>query len=193
MKLRKTLRIIGPQLLRPSSEISYSDLTFRHENMNPLVAEIYRAAYRATNRLEVQASFPWAEPEKSPREQWLDAVSSLTTADAALAVFAGRKKRAIPVEADLARLMNLPLLVAAIDPHFIRPFEEEGVTVISADPAGVEWAIEELFDERGGNRGAPWGGGLSPDPEVLYPYLPPEPEGLYPYRPPDPPSPQLYQ
>lgn len=190
MKRRKILRIIGPQLLRPPSGESYSDLTFRHLNMNPLVAEIYRAAYRATRRLGVQASFPWAEPQKTPREQWLDAVSSLTTADAALAVFAGRNKRAIPVEADLARMMKLPLVVVAVDRDFVEPFVEEGVAVMSPDSSEVERAIEKLLDD--GDSGVGRGGGspISPDPNSVSPSLLPDPEALDRFLPPEPP--QLY-
>lgn len=127
------------------------------ESMHPLVADIYRAVTSYARDLGVEVSLPAVGPLlRRRREEWVDAVQRIAAADAVLAVLAGNGI-AIPIEASLVQLMDIPMLVAAIDidRYFTGLFREQGALIIDArqEPEAVEHWIQALFGDGEGTVG----------------------------------------
>jgi hypothetical protein len=110
---------------------------------------VYGVAIDFARRSGVEVSLPEAFPDSEPRTLWIDAVDRLARADAVFAVFDG-ESQAIPLEAALARQMDLPLLVAASGTNSTEPFERSGFRVIDVQlgRVAVEQALQQfLFGE----------------------------------------------
>ena len=151
------LAVIGPNLLSyqaGASQYDLSDFVFEHPNIFPFVGKIYFNTIKSARRLRIEVSFPIAEPRLRPRAAWVNAVQRIASADAVFAVFIG-EGQAIPIEANLARLMGLPLVVSAIDTQFTGQFEKAGVPIIDPYlvPDAAEQAIQMLFGEGEGSAG----------------------------------------
>jgi hypothetical protein len=145
------LTVVGPYLEIHSGQYERGGtFAFRRGDINPLVGELYRVVDDFASQSGVDVSFPTTSPYSDPRELWIDAVDRLASADAVLAIFDG-ESQAIALEAALARQMDLPLLVAAVDETSAGMLERANFPVIDARyglPAVVE-GVQKLLYGRG--------------------------------------------
>jgi hypothetical protein len=147
-------------------------LSFIRDRVNPVVGRMYRVADRVASNFGVEISFPVASPESDPRALWIDATRQLAIADAVFAVFDGESE-AMPLEAAVARQMNIRLLVAAMDANGSDIFTQAGFEAIDArrgEPV-VAQAIARLLGEQpgGSDIGPPGGAPIVPTPPPLIP------------------------
>jgi len=145
-----SLVVIGPYLTdtNPGWPGQYG-FTFLRGDVSPVVGTLYHAVFNAVRgNAEIDVSFPVASPNSDPRALWVQAIRRLASADAVFAIF-DAVSEAIPLEAALARQMDLPVLVAAMETGSAALLRGAAFPVVDAQlgPYAVEEAVRALLDQ----------------------------------------------